>query len=363
MCTYRGDNNWNLPNWPLPDDELPDDNNAVCEDMTEWIYDSDTGLLTGKKDAEGNSVTYSYEPDGKLETRTWARENGSIVTTYGYDLKTGELLTVDYSDATPDITFTYDRLGRQKTVTDAAGHRIFHYNDNLQPEYEDINGLYNKKITRKYDTRGRSAGFFMGTDYDTTYDYESATGRFRSVALNIAGSQKTAVYYYKPGSDLIERVETGSGMTNDIVTAYEYESKRNLKMLVKNEFPGIDSPLISQYEYTYDDFGRRSHAVNTGRAFTDHHSYEDGAFSEYKYNDRSELTASHRYEGTDIQTGIPVDPETRIYSYDSIGNRKTAEEHTLLRTYSANSLNQYDEITTGSQTEIPAYDEDGNMTA
>ncbi|MCP3941844.1 MAG: hypothetical protein GY710_10225, partial [Desulfobacteraceae bacterium] len=104
--------------------------------------------------------------------------------------------------------------------------------------------------------------------------------------------------------------------------------------------------------------GRRTHVRNTGSAFS------QGAFSRYGYNSRSELTGSHRYIGTDTSdTGIPVDPETRIYTYDNIGNRKTAEEHTLFRTYTPNSLNQYDQIITGTQPEIPEYDDDGNMTA
>ncbi len=219
-------------------------------------------------------------------------------------------------------------------------------------------GLYSRTVTRKYDTYGRSAGFFMGTDYDVTYGYENVTGRFKNASYNIAGLQKTATYYYVPESDLIERVETGSGMTNDIVTIYGYEPERNLKKLVKNEFPGIANPLISQYEYTYDNIGRRTHVRNTGTAFS------QDAFSIYKYNSRSELTDSHRYLGTDTEnTGMPVDPETRIYTYDNIGNRKTATEHTLNLTYSANGLNRYNQITAGAETEIPAYDEDGNMTA
>ncbi|MCP4568072.1 MAG: hypothetical protein GY841_10880, partial [FCB group bacterium] len=130
----------------------------------------------------------------------------------------------------------------------------------------------------------------MGTDYDVTYGYENKTGRFKSVSHNIAGTQKTATYYYDSKSDLIKRVEIGSGMTNDLVTTYEYEPERNLKTIVKNEFPGrIANPLISQYDYTYDDLGRRTHVENTGTAFS------QDAFSKYDYNSRSELTGSHRY--------------------------------------------------------------------
>ena len=41
-----------------------------------------------------------------IETRTWARTNNGnpLVTTYSYDLDTGELLNINYSDATPEVT-------------------------------------------------------------------------------------------------------------------------------------------------------------------------------------------------------------------------------------------------------------------
>jgi YD repeat-containing protein len=99
--------------------------------VTRWEYHVATGLLTAKEDASGKRTTYTYAPGGRLLTRTWARtgtSNAPIVTTYGYDGSTGELTAIDYSDDTPDIAFTYDRLGRQHTVTDAAGTRTFAYN-------------------------------------------------------------------------------------------------------------------------------------------------------------------------------------------------------------------------------------------
>jgi len=93
-------------------------------DTTTWAYDSATGLLTAKTDAKGKAVTYTYDSANRLATRTWAR---GPVTTYSYNSATGELTTVDYSDTTPDIAYTYNRLGQQKTVTDAVGTRTFAY--------------------------------------------------------------------------------------------------------------------------------------------------------------------------------------------------------------------------------------------
>ena len=51
-------------------------------DVTRWLRDEATGLVTNKVYADGKGPRYDYTPDGKLATRTWAR---GIVTTYSYD--------------------------------------------------------------------------------------------------------------------------------------------------------------------------------------------------------------------------------------------------------------------------------------
>jgi YD repeat-containing protein len=43
-----------------------------------------------------------------LASRTWAR---GVTTTYTYN-DAGDLSALDYSDATPDVAYHYDRRGR-----------------------------------------------------------------------------------------------------------------------------------------------------------------------------------------------------------------------------------------------------------
>jgi len=89
-------------------------------DTTTWLYDDATGLLQQKLYADGKGPSYTYTPDGRLLTRTWARTtdnqppttNNQLTTTYHYDDHTHELLTITYSDNTPTVTNEYDRLGR-----------------------------------------------------------------------------------------------------------------------------------------------------------------------------------------------------------------------------------------------------------
>jgi hypothetical protein len=40
---------------------------------------------------------------------------------------TGDVASIGCSDTTPDVTFSYARLGQQATVTDVTGRRGFAY--------------------------------------------------------------------------------------------------------------------------------------------------------------------------------------------------------------------------------------------
>ncbi|MBN1187106.1 MAG: RHS repeat-associated core domain-containing protein [Bacteroidales bacterium] len=358
MHTFRNGTGWDESTWP---EDTTDD-----ADVTTWHYQESTGLLIAKEDEEGRSVTYTYTNGGKLETRTWARLDGSdpLVTTYVYDPDTGELTSINYSDATPDVGLSYDRLGRQATITDAVGTRSFVYNPtSLQLETETITGLYNKVITRTYDTsniKGRDTGFYIGSGYSVSYGYEADTGRFKTVGWNVDGNMDNATYSYVPDSDLLQSLAIDSGLT----TSYSYESNRNLKTSVQNTY---NVGLISQYDYQYDALARRTSVKNSGQAFT------QAAFNISGYNDRNELNESNRYIGTDISdTSNPVTEEYRSYNHDSIGNRNSATAWDPIAaaqvqiTYTPNPLNQYDQIITDNGTTVtdnPAYDEDGNMTS
>lgn len=356
MVTYRNGQGWNGEIWP--EDTIGEG------DETRWIYDEATGLLIQKLDSSGKGPTYTYTCTGRLATRTWARLDGSdpLVTTYSYDQNTGELLNTDYSDTTPDITFAYDRIGRQKTITDAVGTRTFAYNDALQLTTETINGLYDTVITRKYEAKsvkGRDAGFSLDADYTVSYGYDTI-GRFNSIAWNVGGINQSTAYSYLPNSDLIHVLVTDTGQK----TTYTYEPKRALRTQVRNEF---QATLVSQYDYAYDALGRRTSVINSGETF----NAGNNGFNLYEYNDRSELVSSSRYLGDDPNnTNNPVLSEYRNYAYDAIGNRIQATDWDEsasakeTQSYTANALNQYSKIIKDSgvpETDNLVYDDDGNL--
>ncbi|MDD2230633.1 MAG: hypothetical protein PHY48_14700, partial [Candidatus Cloacimonetes bacterium] len=154
MATTRSNEyaNVNL-NTLLTDEETLNDCNVQGLDITQWQYDEATGLLTNKLYADGNGTSYTYTETGKIQTRTYARGK---TTTYVYN-NLGQLTDIDYSDSTPDVTFTHDRLSRIISASSSTSARTFHY-DGLTLDYETQNGYI---IDRKQDTFGRNTGHVL----------------------------------------------------------------------------------------------------------------------------------------------------------------------------------------------------------
>ena len=287
-----------------------------------------------------NVVGNTYTPDGKLETREWAR---GTTTTYAYDGCCGSLTNITYSDSTPSVTYTYDRLGRQQGITDAQGIRAFTYNDLLQLTHETTvaNGETNT-ITRNYNTLGRSSGVALNDDYAVTYGFDNL-GRFHSVSSSVhsAGTEPVESvfeYSYLQNSSLI----AGYTSQNGFEVTKSYEPNRNLLTEVKNQF---DNTTISQYNYTNDEIGRRTKRIDTMINTTT---------NTFGYNNKSELIAA----------ALGLDDYG--YNYDQIGNRITAtssvDSVTSETDYLSNALNQYTNVSYGQGSSLPTYDADGNMT-
>ncbi|MBN1490904.1 MAG: hypothetical protein JXA69_13380 [Phycisphaerae bacterium] len=353
--------------------------------------------LTEKEYADETSVQYGRSPDGKLETRTWARQVGpnkdeDLITEYVYDDDTGELTEVKYyhdTEQTPDpdthgIEYTYTRLGQHHTVADVVGTRTFAYNAYGELASETIDGsgggLYSRVITRKHEESqtgalGRDIGFDIGTaqdpdqDYDVDYAYD-AQGRLERIdgpGLPAGGAVYDRVRdgQQEIVSDLIATLTYKDGSANALASATRvYDDHRDLLESIENEESG--TPVtISKYTYAYDDAGRRTSVVYTGSAF------DPDFHVDFGYNDRGELTAADRRQGTTPGQGnhLVADKHAFDYTYDPIGNRITynVDDAQTPTHYCANSVNQYDATGAAAGCATPSeefdYDDDGNLIA
>ncbi|OGV41195.1 MAG: hypothetical protein A2X46_07540 [Lentisphaerae bacterium GWF2_57_35] len=312
---------------------------ASCKsqmDRTDWQYDEATGLLTNKFYADGHGTAYSYNA-GRLATRSWAR---GITTAYLYDLS-GSLTHIDYSDATPDVFFTYNRLGQPATITDVLGTRTNAYDSStlVLTEEQASDGV---TLYRNYDDLGRASGVSIGNrqseigHYSVSYSYDPV-GRFTAISSSVDSVESVFEYSYMDRSDLLSGYEAADGLS----VAYEYEPHRNVRTQVANEY---NQSLISRCDYNYDAIGRRTLRID-GAATTPSRTNLFG------YNLRSELVDAalgSNYFG---------------YAYDPIGNRISAAFNTNMISYVASELNQYTQISNLQSQIVPIYDVDGNMTS
>lgn len=288
-------------------------------DATRWNYEEATGLLTNKVYADDKGPAYEYDAIGRLTKRIWAR---GVTNAYAYDAL-GQLTGIDYFDTTPDVAFTYDRLGRLNTVADILGTRTNVYDglDLVEERMPD-----GSVLARAYDSLGRPASIALDAGYAVGYGYD-AHGRFASVSVSNAVQVD---YAYVTNSSLL----AGWSVADGPAVAYSYEQNRDLRTDVVNTFDG--SP-VSAFAYAHDAAGRRTLRVDSGLTT-----------NLFGYNMRSELVDA--IMGTNFYA----------YLYDPIGNRQQASANEVTNLYQANELNQYTNIIMG--TVEPVYDADGNMT-
>ena len=292
-------------------------------DVTRWLRDEATGLVTNKVYADGKGPRYTYTPDGKLATRTWAR---GVVTTYTYD-NSGALTNTVYSDDTPTISMVYDRVGNMlSAVTDGVCTNIYAYSLTGFCTNEVQNGA---TIARSYDSLGRSTGYTLQTSQNssviqTLLSYD-ALGRIAS----ITSGTNTFSYSYLPGTDIVDGYTCGN-----FSRKIEFEPLRNLVAAVTNSYA---NRVISAFDYTNDAAGRRTAISRSGEAFGD----LSGATDSYGYNSRNEVISARRTKNGEIIHGFNED-----FEYDPIGNRIWSTTYNELgepknSQYIANDLNQY----------------------
>ena len=319
-------------------DIAEDPSDRADGDTTTWSYDEATGLETRKTYADGTHVDKTWDAFNRLATETNAR---GIVKTCTYEQARGLLAGISYSDATPGQSFAYDHLGNLTQITDAAGTRTFAYNPYGELETDSLRvGNHTHLITEKKDAFGRSTGYIYarsGAAQHTVSIGYGEDGRIATAGFLQGSAPQAFTWQYMEGSGLPSVMAMPNGMTLE----WGYEEKRNLvaAMVYKR-----GATRVVEREYAYDSLARPV----TRRTARQGNTVNDS----FACNSRSELTAA------------AVSGRTYGYSYDNIGNRKTAREDAEEATaYTTGPLNQYTAIERGEASVFePVYDEDGNQT-
>ena len=148
VTSYGYDEANHLTSVTAPD---PDGTGPLAAPVTRYAYDA-AGNLDTREDANlhttdydydpanrlfrltspaGRVWTYSYDPNGNRTQMVDANGNatpqvGDGQTTYGYDAL-NRLTSINYSDATPDVSFQYDGDGNRTRMTDGSGQETYGY--------------------------------------------------------------------------------------------------------------------------------------------------------------------------------------------------------------------------------------------
>lgn len=324
--------------------------------VTEWVYESTTGLLLEKKDATSEVVTYDHEitANGRVVRRTWARGGE---TEFVHD-NVGRLVSILYDDAnTPDVQHVYLRDGSLAQTTDGAGQHAFTYEGPARQQVTETvsgTGLLSGYIVEHragHHTQPGYAEVRKGTEVvmHTTRTHASGSGLLQTIS-GPAGSAWT--YVYRSASPQISEVGFSATGGTAQVSVREYDSLGRVSSIRYQRGTAAstwNTHGILGWSYTY-------HANAPQRRQTTLPYRPSGGSPlapslpgwAYDYNLRGEVTGVARSDAD----GLAVDGQDWGYNYDAIGNRVSSTQDGKARNYTANALNQYTDITHSGQVEI-----------
>lgn len=299
--------------------------------VTTWNYTTDRGFLLNKRYADNTGPGYTYKPSGRLHTRTWAR---GITITYDYNAA-GDLTDTDYSDSTLDFTIGYDRTGRPKTRTDASGTCAWTYDTSGQLKDEVYTGglLDGLAVHRTFDSLFRldsvSALSASSALNETGYSYDLAS-RLDTVTTGT----NTATYAYVANSSLVQSVTFKQSGTTRLTSTKAYDNLDRLTSISSQ--PSALSSQLS-YSYTYNAANQRTRGTR-----------EDDSYWSYSYDALGQVNSAVKK----LASNATVLGFDSAYTYDDIGNRKTATSNGQLSTYAPTLLNTYSSHTVPANVDV-----------
>lgn len=300
MKTFRtrpGDVDWSSSTWPNP----------PGGDVTQWVYDVPSGLLERKVYADAKAVVYSYDSGNYVDNKTNAR--GQVVD-YTCD-GAGQVTGITYSEGTPSVSFSYDRAGRSKTVSDGSGACSLSWNlrDQLEDEVYSAGSLAGIEVHRGYDAKFRlevtefRQGGLVSLRQKTAYDAISRIDYIADESGNGSAELNRFDYTFKAGTPFVQSIDFSRGSNPVMTQSYVFDALGRLAGAGAALTGG--APLRS-VSYQFDNLDRRQQA-----------DWNDGAFWDYDYNPRGEVTSAKKKFNSQIFVG----GSQFEYGFDDIGNR------------------------------------------
>jgi RHS repeat-associated protein len=275
-------------------------------------YDA-AGNLKKTEDALGRTITYSYDAANRLKEINYSEEATPDVT-YKYD-KDGNV--VEMVDGTGTTNRVYDQLNRLTEVTNGA-KEVVKYKYDLGNEGTEITYPNGETVKRAFDKAGRLEKVTDWLGKETTFAYN----RDSRVKAMTFPSETTNVdeYAYNKADQLTE-----------------------VSMKKKAE-------ILASMSYTRNKLGQVEKSVDTG--------FSEEAERKYEYDAGNRLTKSNGtlFEYDKANNVTKIAPTT--YTYDKADQIATASNATV----EYNKVGQRVKETPTGKSAIPySYDQAGNL--
>ena len=222
-----------------------------AKQVTTFAYNLDD-LMISKTYQDGSKTQWAHDAKG---LRQFTNARGATAT-YAYDAN-GNLTGIDYSDATPDVTFGYDGYDRLTAMQDGIG--AWSYGYDADSELTSVDGPWeNDTLTYAYDALGRRIGLTPQIGAALTYLHDRLS-RLTTVRLGAAADAPAYVYAYAGANPLVQSLTRPNGS----VTTYQYDALARLREIKTTTSGGA---ILSRHHLSYNAAGDRSEETITGSA-------------------------------------------------------------------------------------------------
>lgn len=280
------------------------------------VYD-DNGNITQQRDGADHATTYSYDPLDQIDTVTdplgrvtryshdpagqvtgIAAPGGtcttpkSACTTLSYDAA-GQLTAIDYSDSTPDVTYTYDRLGRTDLMVDGTGTTDTDY-DSLGRITRVTDGQ-SQQVTYGYNLAGLPTTITYPANKTVTRGYDDA-GNLTSITDWLANQ---TTFGYDPNGNLNQRTNP-----NGVTTTYGYTKADQVATIIHR----TATAELTRFAYTRDEVGNIETVTQNGVSqLSQGYTYNAlNQISNVKPANNLPAGDPFTYDAADNLTGLPV---------------------------------------------------------
>ncbi|MEE1831781.1 DUF6531 domain-containing protein [Streptomyces sp. SP17KL33] len=306
--------------------DVPKDSTNADGEKTSFTYDTVGNTKSvAQTGTGGGSVTYEYNPatptcggfEGqRCKAKTTMTSTKTVVADFHYDDK-GNLEWVKPPAPLDTTTFTYDDLGRTRTVTDARGVTKTYTYDNLD-RIRTVTSPNTVKVEYWYDGDGNLVQRSDGTG-TTKYDFDPLQ---RETVRHLQDGSQTLLAYTPAGN--VDYYQDPAGTVD-----YTWNEVNKLKELKDPQ------GRVTTYQYNNNDVrttttypGGTVHKVDVDnssrpraiKATSPHGTLVDLAYT-YNYGTDGKTDGSKIRTSTDNVRGTK-----RTYSYDGAGRFSYAKE-------------------------------------